>query len=211
MLLNRCDLQLLPWSSGARHGNRISKARSSSSPVPRPASAPRRRAHSPKEGSRAGRHYNASREPAEKPWPPTSRRAARRRCWSAATSCRRPTSSASSPRRLACVRPARRPHQQRRRHARAHQDRRLHAGAHQARAGAQRARRWRCSCAKSVPVMRRQKSGNVINVSSIAARHGGGGGAILYAGAKGFISTVTHGWAKEWSATGFASTPSRRA
>lgn len=48
-----------------------------------------------------------------------------------------------------------------------------------------------------IPLMRKQKSGNVINVSSIAARHGGGGGAILYAGAKGFISTVTHGWAKE--------------
>ena len=48
-----------------------------------------------------------------------------------------------------------------------------------------------------IPLMRRQKSGNVINVSSIAARHGGGGGAILYAGAKGFVSTVTHGWAKE--------------
>jgi 3-oxoacyl-[acyl-carrier protein] reductase len=48
-----------------------------------------------------------------------------------------------------------------------------------------------------VPGMRRQKSGSIINVTSIAARHGGGGGAILYAGAKGFISTVTHGWAKE--------------
>ncbi len=48
-----------------------------------------------------------------------------------------------------------------------------------------------------VPVMKRQKSGNVINVTSIAARHGGGGGAILYAGAKGFISTATRGWAKE--------------
>ncbi len=48
-----------------------------------------------------------------------------------------------------------------------------------------------------IPVMRRQKSGNVINVSSIAARHGGGGGAVLYAGAKGFISTATKGWAKE--------------
>src|SRR5207253_11405904 len=45
--------------------------------------------------------------------------------------------------------------------------------------------------------MRRQKNGNVINVSSIAARHGGGGGAIIYAGAKGFNSTATHGWAKE--------------
>lgn len=48
-----------------------------------------------------------------------------------------------------------------------------------------------------IPVMRRQRSGNVINVSSIAARHGGGSGAIIYAGAKGFISTATHGWAKE--------------
>jgi 3-oxoacyl-[acyl-carrier protein] reductase len=48
-----------------------------------------------------------------------------------------------------------------------------------------------------VPVMRRQKHGNVINVSSIAARHGGGAGAIIYAGAKGFISTATRGWAKE--------------
>jgi len=48
-----------------------------------------------------------------------------------------------------------------------------------------------------VPVMKRQKAGNVINVTSIAARHGGGGGAILYAGAKGFVSTVTRGWAKE--------------
>ena len=48
-----------------------------------------------------------------------------------------------------------------------------------------------------IPVMRRQKSGNVINVSSIAARHGGGGGAVVYAGAKGFVSTATRGWAKE--------------
>jgi len=48
-----------------------------------------------------------------------------------------------------------------------------------------------------IPVMRRQKSGNVINVSSIAARNGGGGGAVVYASAKGFISTATRGWAKE--------------
>jgi 3-oxoacyl-[acyl-carrier protein] reductase len=53
-----------------------------------------------------------------------------------------------------------------------------------------------------IPVMRRQKKGNVINVSSIAARHGGGAGAIVYAGAKGFISTATHGWAKEVVADG---------
>lgn len=48
-----------------------------------------------------------------------------------------------------------------------------------------------------IPGMRAQKSGNVINVSSISARHGGGNGSIVYAGAKGFISTATHGWAKE--------------
>ena len=48
-----------------------------------------------------------------------------------------------------------------------------------------------------VPGMRRQKAGNIINVTSIAARNGGGGGAVLYAGAKGFVSTVTRGWAKE--------------
>ncbi|MFG1359219.1 SDR family NAD(P)-dependent oxidoreductase [Xanthobacter pseudotagetidis] len=41
------------------------------------------------------------------------------------------------------------------------------------------------------------RGGAIINVSSVAARTGGGGGAVLYAAAKGFISTATHGWAKE--------------
>src|SRR5215472_3978650 len=53
-----------------------------------------------------------------------------------------------------------------------------------------------------IPIMRRQKAGSVINVSSIAARHGGGAGAIIYAGTKGFISTATHGWAKEVAGDG---------
>jgi 3-oxoacyl-[acyl-carrier protein] reductase len=48
-----------------------------------------------------------------------------------------------------------------------------------------------------VPIMRRQGGGNIINVSSIAARTGGAGGAVLYAAAKGFVSTATHGWARE--------------
>lgn len=48
-----------------------------------------------------------------------------------------------------------------------------------------------------VPLMRSQGSGNVINVSSIAARNGGGNGAVIYAAAKGFVSTATRGWAKE--------------
>ena len=46
--------------------------------------------------------------------------------------------------------------------------------------------------------MRRQGGGgSIINVSSIAARHGGGPGSVLYAAAKGFIATATRGWAKE--------------
>ena len=48
-----------------------------------------------------------------------------------------------------------------------------------------------------VPVMRKQKSGNIINVTSIAARTGGGTGSAIYASAKGFVSTFTRGLAKE--------------
>jgi 3-oxoacyl-[acyl-carrier protein] reductase len=50
---------------------------------------------------------------------------------------------------------------------------------------------------EAVPHFRRQGGGGIINVTSVAARHGGGPGASLYAGAKGFISTVTRGLAKE--------------
>lgn len=39
--------------------------------------------------------------------------------------------------------------------------------------------------------------GAIINVTSVAARHGGGPGSVLYAAAKGFVSTATRGWAKE--------------
>ena len=46
------------------------------------------------------------------------------------------------------------------------------------------------------PLMKAQGGGNIINVSSIAARHGGGGGSVLYASAKGFVSTFTKGMAK---------------
>jgi len=45
--------------------------------------------------------------------------------------------------------------------------------------------------------MTKQKSGVVINVSSIAGRHGGGPGAICYAAAKGAVLTPTKGLAKE--------------
>jgi 3-oxoacyl-[acyl-carrier protein] reductase len=48
-----------------------------------------------------------------------------------------------------------------------------------------------------IPVFKRQGSGNIINVTSIAARNGGGPGVVLYAATKGFVSTLTRGLAKE--------------
>jgi len=47
------------------------------------------------------------------------------------------------------------------------------------------------------PHMRRAGRGNIINVTSIAARNGGGNGAAMYASAKAFVSTFTRGMAKE--------------
>jgi len=52
-------------------------------------------------------------------------------------------------------------------------------------------------CREVVPLMRTQGGGNIINVTSVAARTGGGPGAYLYAGSKGFVSTATHGLARE--------------
>jgi 3-oxoacyl-[acyl-carrier protein] reductase len=66
------------------------------------------------------------------------------------------------------------------------------------------------------PVMKAQGGGNIINVTSIAARHGGGGGSVIYAASKGFVSTFTKGMAKElWAdkirvnavSPGFIATP----
>ncbi len=51
--------------------------------------------------------------------------------------------------------------------------------------------------AAAVPHMRKAGGGRVINVTSVAARHGGGPGAVLYAGSKGMVSTMTRGLAKE--------------
>ena len=52
-------------------------------------------------------------------------------------------------------------------------------------------------CSAAVPHMRRGGRGNIVNVTSVAARSGGGNGAAMYASAKGFVSTFTHGLAKE--------------
>ena len=48
----------------------------------------------------------------------------------------------------------------------------------------------------AAPWLERQ-GGFVINTTSVAARNGGGSGAVLYAAAKGFVSTLTRGHAKE--------------
>ncbi|MBD3305959.1 glucose 1-dehydrogenase [candidate division KSB3 bacterium] len=48
-----------------------------------------------------------------------------------------------------------------------------------------------------LPMMVRQGSGNIVNISSIAARSGGGGHSVAYATAKGAVSTFTRGLAKE--------------
>ena len=52
-------------------------------------------------------------------------------------------------------------------------------------------------CRAVVPQFRKQGAGNIINVTSVAARNGGGPGASLYAGSKGFVSTMTRALAKE--------------
>jgi 3-oxoacyl-[acyl-carrier protein] reductase len=56
------------------------------------------------------------------------------------------------------------------------------------------------ACQAIAPVFRAQGGGNIINVTSIAARNGGGPGVALYAATKGFISTLTRGLAKEFVA-----------
>jgi 3-oxoacyl-[acyl-carrier protein] reductase len=54
-----------------------------------------------------------------------------------------------------------------------------------------------CTGTAAVQMKKQGTGGAIINVTSIAARHGGGPGAVLYAAAKGFVSTMTRGHAKE--------------
>ena len=52
-------------------------------------------------------------------------------------------------------------------------------------------------CRAVVPVMRERGAGSIINLTSIAARNGGGGGSAVYATSKAAVSTFTRGLAKE--------------
>lgn len=55
---------------------------------------------------------------------------------------------------------------------------------------------------RAAHIFRAQKSGAIINTTSIAARTGGGDGAGLYGSAKGFVSTITRVLAKELAPIG---------
>ena len=48
-----------------------------------------------------------------------------------------------------------------------------------------------------VPIMKRGGGGRIINLTSVAARNGGGPGSVAYATAKGGVSTLTRAMAKE--------------
>lgn len=49
----------------------------------------------------------------------------------------------------------------------------------------------------AVAHLKKAGGGFIIHTTSVAARNGGGGGAVLYAAAKGFVSTFARGQAKE--------------
>ena len=57
-------------------------------------------------------------------------------------------------------------------------------------------------CRRAAKLMQAQKSGRVINITSVAARNGGAVGATPYACAKGAVSTFTRGFAKEMAPHG---------
>ena len=58
------------------------------------------------------------------------------------------------------------------------------------------------ACRAVVPFMKRQGGGAIINISSIAARNGGGNGASLYCAGKGAVSAFTRALAKELAGDG---------
>jgi 3-oxoacyl-[acyl-carrier protein] reductase len=59
------------------------------------------------------------------------------------------------------------------------------------------ARQLFACCRAVLPVFKTQKSGNIINVTSIAAKMGGSAGSSVYAASKGFVSAFSKTLAKE--------------
>ena len=58
------------------------------------------------------------------------------------------------------------------------------------------------ACRAAVPSMRARGGGSIINISSIAARNGGGRGSSLYCASKGAVSAFTRALAKELAGDG---------
>jgi 3-oxoacyl-[acyl-carrier protein] reductase len=58
------------------------------------------------------------------------------------------------------------------------------------------------ACRTAIPHFRRQGAGTIINTTSVAARHGGGPGALVYAAAKAAVSNLTRGLARELAPEG---------
>lgn len=53
-----------------------------------------------------------------------------------------------------------------------------------------------------IPGMKQRQQGIIVNVSSLAARNGGGIGALAYSSAKAALSTMTKGFTKEFASSG---------
>lgn len=57
-------------------------------------------------------------------------------------------------------------------------------------------------CKQVIPLMLKNARGTIINITSVSARRGGGGGSVLYGASKAAISTFTRGLAKELAQKG---------
>lgn len=57
-------------------------------------------------------------------------------------------------------------------------------------------------CRAAIPVLLENTPASIVNVSSLSARDGGGGGSVIYAAVKAGVSTFTRGLAKELATTG---------
>jgi 3-oxoacyl-[acyl-carrier protein] reductase len=55
-------------------------------------------------------------------------------------------------------------------------------------------------CRAAVPLLEKQPGSSIVNISSVAAKTGGGPGAVAYAAAKGAVSTFTLGLSRELAA-----------
>ncbi len=67
------------------------------------------------------------------------------------------------------------------------------------------------TCRAAFPYLKESPGAAIVNTSSVAARFGGGPGAVVYTMTKAAVTSLTRGLAREWAATAFASTAWHRA